>query len=447
MPGFIGEHPFPCPPAATPFLAPDLLDASTFSGYAAGAERFDFFKEQSPGEKTIQPLLSGALAFDLDAGRPVREHDARGGFVHVLAAVAAGPDEGLFEVRFAHAQRLHPERELLLFIDADRETCHARKLMDLSVGRNGLPNRQRARTLEGKTNFTALEETAPASARWQAFGETACRGGGPDYCVGVKLLFIADIVGQPGRRAVRELVPVLRQRHGIQVVVANGENAAGGSGITLSTAQEIFSAGVDVITSGDHVWDQKEVVELLNNEPRFIRPMNYPADAPGQGSIIFRGDGLPPVAILNLQGRTFMPPLENPFHCALTEVERLRHSARVLLVDFHAEATSEKVALARMLDGRVSAVLGTHTHVQTADEQIFPGGTAFLCDAGFTGPHESVIGRDIDAIIRRFLTNMPQKFEVAKGRVLLQGALLDVDEHSGKAVSIQRVSEPLEPDF
>jgi len=261
----------------------------------------------------------------------------------------------------------------------------------------------------------------------------------------VKLLFIADIVGQPGRRAVKELVPVLREQHGIHVVIANGENAAGGSGITLVTAQEIFGAGVDVITSGDHVWDQKEVVELLNHESRFIRPMNYPTDTPGQGSVVFRGDGLPPVAILNLQGRTFMPPLDSPFHCALAEVERLRHSARILFIDFHAEATSEKVALARMLDGRVSAVIGTHTHVQTADEQIFPGGTAFLCDAGFTGPHESVIGRDTEAIIRRFLTNRPQKFEVAKGRVLLQGVLLEIDEQSGKAVSIQRVSESLDP--
>ena len=259
----------------------------------------------------------------------------------------------------------------------------------------------------------------------------------------MKLLFIADIVGQPGRRAVKELVPQLRQEYGVSLVVANGENAAGGSGITPNTAEEIFSAGVDIMTSGDHLWDQKEVMGLLESERRFVRPLNYPPGTPGQGSAIFQAPGLPPVAILNLQGRTFMPALENPFHAALAEVERLRRTTNVIFIDFHAEATSEKVALARMLDGRVSAVVGTHTHVQTADEQIFPGGTAFLCDAGFTCPHESVIGRDIEPIIRRFMTNMPQKFEVAKGRVLLQGAVVEIDEQTGHAKSIQRVSQGL----
>jgi 2',3'-cyclic-nucleotide 2'-phosphodiesterase len=259
----------------------------------------------------------------------------------------------------------------------------------------------------------------------------------------VKLLFIADIVGQPGRRAVKELVPRLRQQHRVDVVIANGENSAGGSGITVKTAEEIFSAGVDVMTSGDHLWDQKEVVGLLERERRFVRPINYPAGTPGQGSVIFQAQGLPAVAVMNLQGRTFMPPLENPFHAALAEIERLRRTTPIIFVDFHAEATSEKVALARMLDGQVSAIVGTHTHVQTADEQIFPGGTAFLCDGGFTGPHESVIGREIEPIIRRFMTNMPQKFEVAKGRVLLQGAVVEIDEQTGRAKSIQRVSEPL----
>ena len=259
----------------------------------------------------------------------------------------------------------------------------------------------------------------------------------------MKVLFIADIVGQPGRRAVKELLPKLRQQHTVNLVVANGENAAGGSGITVKTAEEIFSAGVDIITSGDHLWDQKEVMELLAHERRFVRPLNYPPGTPGQGSVIFQGDRLPPVGIINLQGRTFMPPLDNPFHCALAEVERLRQQTNIILVDFHAEATSEKVALARMLDGRVSAVIGTHTHVQTADEQIFPGGTAFLCDAGFTGPHESVIGREIEPIIKRFMTNQPQKFEVAKSNVLLQGALVEIDERSGRPSKIVRISEPL----
>jgi metallophosphoesterase (TIGR00282 family) len=235
----------------------------------------------------------------------------------------------------------------------------------------------------------------------------------------------------------------MRQKHGIDIVVANGENSAGGSGITPKTADEIFSAGVDLITSGDHLWDQKEVTELLEKERRFLRPLNYPDGTPGQGSAIIERDGMPPLAVINLQGRTFMLALENPFHFAQAEVNRLRQITKLILIDFHAEATSEKLALARMLDGQVSAVIGTHTHVQTADEHIFPGGTAFLCDGGFTGPHESVIGREIEPVIRRFLTNQPQKFDVAKGRVLLQGARVEIDPASGKALEIQRVSEPL----
>jgi hypothetical protein len=266
----------------------------------------------------------------------------------------------------------------------------------------------------------------------------------------VKILFIGDIVGQPGRRAVKEIVPKLRQHYGIHLAIANGENSAGGSGITPATAQEIFAAGVGVITSGDHLWDQKEVVELLQNEKRFLRPLNYPPGTPGQGSAIFEIHNSRftiqssfSIAVLNLQGRTFMPDLENPFHAARAEVERLRSKTKIIFVDFHAEATSEKIALARMLDGQVSAVIGTHTHVQTADEQIFPGGTAFLTDAGFTGPHDSVIGREIEPIIKRFLTNQPQKFEVAKSRVLLQGAVVEIDNANGKAIKIQRVSEAL----
>ncbi|MGB7745803.1 MAG: TIGR00282 family metallophosphoesterase [Verrucomicrobiia bacterium] len=264
----------------------------------------------------------------------------------------------------------------------------------------------------------------------------------------MKLLFIGDIVGQPGRRAVEELVPKLREQHALDFVIANGENSAGGSGITPKTAGEIFSAGVDVITTGDHLWDQKEVMELLQNEKRFLRPLNYPPGTPGQGSAIFevqslkaKGQSPISIAVLNAQGRTFMPPLENPFLLALDEVNRLRQQAKIIFVDFHAEATSEKIAFARMLDGQVSAVVGTHTHVQTADEQIFPGGTAYLSDAGFTGPHESVLGREIEPVLKRFLTGMPQRFEVAKDRVLLHGCMIEIDDASGKAVKIQRVSE------
>lgn len=247
-------------------------------------------------------------------------------------------------------------------------------------------------------------------------------------------------MGEPGRKAVKNLLPKLREQHGLDFIIANGENSAGGSGITPKTAEEIFSAGVDVITSGDHLWDQKEVMELLRNEKRFVRPLNYPPGTVGQGSVVIQKGSLPPVAVLNLQGRTFMPVLESPFHLGRAEVERLRQQARIIFVDIHAEATSEKIALARMLDGQVSAVIGTHTHVQTADEQIFPGGTAYLTDAGFTGPHESVLGREIEPIIKRFLTNLPQRFEVAKGRVLLQGAVVEIEDASGRASRIQRLS-------
>jgi metallophosphoesterase (TIGR00282 family) len=258
----------------------------------------------------------------------------------------------------------------------------------------------------------------------------------------VKILFIGDIVGEPGRRAVKILLPKLREQHALDFVIANGENSAGGSGITPKTAEEIFSAGVDVITSGDHLWDQKEVMELLVNEKRFLRPLNYPADVPGRGSGIFEIKKLK-IAVLNAQGRTFMPPLENPFTLALEEVKKLREKTKIIFVDFHAEATSEKTAFTRFLDGQVSAVVGTHTHVQTADEQIFPGGTAFLTDAGFTGPHESVLGREIEPVIKRFLTAMPQRFEVAKNAVRLHGCMIKIDDASGKALKIQRLSENL----
>jgi 2',3'-cyclic-nucleotide 2'-phosphodiesterase len=259
----------------------------------------------------------------------------------------------------------------------------------------------------------------------------------------VKLLFIGDIVGQPGRNAVKALLPKLRAQHGLDFVIANGENSAGGSGITPKIAEEIFSAGVNVITSGDHLWDQKEVLELLAKEKNFLRPLNYPADVPGHGNVVVPAGNLS-VGVLNMQGRTFMQPqLENPFTLALDEVKKLRRQTKIIFVDFHAEATSEKIAFARMLDGQVSAVVGTHTHVQTADEQIFPGGTAYLSDAGFTGPHESVLGREIEPVIKRFLTAMPQRFEVAKERVMLQGAVIEIDEASGKAINIARVAERL----
>lgn len=237
----------------------------------------------------------------------------------------------------------------------------------------------------------------------------------------------------------------MRSERGVQFIVANGENSAGGSGITPKIAEELFEAGVDVITTGDHLWDQKEVAALLESEPRFLRPANYPAGVGGTGSGVFERPGLPPVAVVNMQGRTFMAALENPFRLAQTLIPQLRDRTPIIFVDFHAEATSEKIAFARMLDGQVSAVIGTHTHVQTADEQVFPLGTAFLCDAGFTGGYESILGRDIAPIIERFLTNSPQRFTVAKGDIRLHGAIVDIDETTGRARSIQRVEERLDP--
>ena len=265
----------------------------------------------------------------------------------------------------------------------------------------------------------------------------------------MKLLFIGDIVGQPGRNAVKTLLPKLREQHALDFVIANGENSAGGSGITPKTAGEIFNAGVDVITSGDHLWDQKEVMELLANEKRFLRPLNYPAGTPGRGSGVFENrkseiGNRKLIAVLNVQGRTFMqPPLENPFTLALEEVKRLRERTKIIFVDFHAEATSEKIAFGRFLDGQVSAVVGTHTHVQTADEQVLPRGTAYLTDAGFTGPHDGCLGREIEPVIKKFLTGIPQRFEVAKNRVLLHGAVIEIDDATGKAMKIQRLSDSI----
>ena len=259
----------------------------------------------------------------------------------------------------------------------------------------------------------------------------------------MRLLFIGDIVGEPGRRAVKQILPRLRSEHAIDVVVANGENSAGGSGITSAIAEELFGYGIHALTCGDHLWDQKEVGTLLAKEKRFVRPGNYPDGVPGQGATILELPGLPPIGVMNLQGRTFMPVLENPFTLAKQMVKSLRVVTPILFLDMHAEATSEKIAMGRMLDGQVSAVIGTHTHVQTADEQIFPGGTAFMCDAGMTGPHEGCLGRDFNPIIERFLTNTPQRFYVASEGIRLNGALIDIDDKTGKATAIRRVSESL----
>lgn len=257
----------------------------------------------------------------------------------------------------------------------------------------------------------------------------------------IRLLFLGDIVGEPGRKAVTGRLAALREQHQIDFVIANGENVAGGRGITSKLAIDLLRAGVAVITTGDHIWDQKEVVQYLPTEPRLLRPANYPEAAVGQGSVVLE-TAKGKVGVLNLQGRTFMQPaLENPFLRADREVEALRAETPVIFVDMHSETTSEKIAMGRYLDGRVSAVCGTHTHVQTADEQIFPNGTAFLCDAGMCGPVDSILGRAPEPIIHRFLTSMPIPFPIAKGDVRLCGAIIDIDETTGKASHIERLSE------
>jgi len=261
----------------------------------------------------------------------------------------------------------------------------------------------------------------------------------------LKLLFLGDIIGEPGRRAVIDTVPVWKRERGIDFVIVNGENSAGGRGITPRITIDLLRAGVAVITTGDHVWDQKDLANFIDTEPRLLRPINYPEGVPGQGSIVLetpKGK----VGVINVQGRTFMQPsLDNPFRVLDAAVARMREETPVIFVDAHAETTSEKIAIGRFLDGRVSAVVGTHTHTQTADERIFPGGTAFLCDAGMCGPTESILGREIDPIVQRFIHSMPVSFPVAHGPVALCGALIEIDESTGCALSIRRISEPYTP--
>ncbi|MDU0458293.1 MAG: TIGR00282 family metallophosphoesterase [Geobacteraceae bacterium] len=256
----------------------------------------------------------------------------------------------------------------------------------------------------------------------------------------VKLLFIGDIIGKPGRQALSRELHRLVDRHNVDLVIANGENAAGGFGLTEETARDLFKQGVHLLTSGNHIWDKKEQVPLIMADPRIIRPANYPAGALGNGSAVLTTPGGVKVGVLNLEGRVYMKNLECPFRVADREIERLKQETSVIFVDFHAEATSEKAALGWYLDGRVSAVVGTHTHVQTADECILTQGTAFLTDAGMTGAFDSVIGMGKEETISRFLTQLPTKFEVARKDIRLNGVVIGVDEQTGKAVSIERIN-------
>ncbi len=256
------------------------------------------------------------------------------------------------------------------------------------------------------------------------------------------VLFLGDIVGEPGRGAVIGRLPQLKEKHALDFIIVNGENAAGGRGITGKITIELLRAGVSVVTTGDHIWDQKDIAGFIDTEPRLLRPLNYPDGAPGSGSIVLE-TAKGKIGVINVQARTFMQPiLENPFHAVEAAVTKMREETGNIIVDAHGETTSEKIALGRFLDGKVSAVIGTHTHVQTADEQIFPGGTAFMCDAGMCGPINSILGRAIEPIMNRFVSNLPASFPVAGGEVRLRGVLIEIDETTGRALRITRLDEP-----
>ncbi len=253
------------------------------------------------------------------------------------------------------------------------------------------------------------------------------------------ILVIGDVIGRPGRGAVQRLLPDLRQQYGVGMVVANAENVAGGLGLTSATARELLDAGVDVLTSGNHIWAQKEIIPYLDGEMPILRPLNYPPGLPGRGYIVNNQ-----TMVVNLIGRTFMGNFDCPFRAIDKLLAEVKHKPPVIVVDFHAEATSEKMAMGRYLDGRVSAVLGTHTHVGTIDAQLFPQGTAYVTDIGMTGPIDSVIGDDAEAVIQRFLTMIPHRLSVGKGKTMFNALLVKVDENSGRAISIDRIYREVE---
>lgn len=259
----------------------------------------------------------------------------------------------------------------------------------------------------------------------------------------LRILFIGDIVGRPGRRIVKSAIKEIVTGQNIDLVIANGENAAGGFGLSVEVSQELLFAGVDVITLGNHTWDNREITQVLEREPRVIRPANYPPDTPGSGSYVARTEKEVPVGVVNLMGQVFLESLESPFHTADAIISSLMKETKIIIVDFHAEATSEKVALGWYLDGRVSAVLGTHTHIPTADERVLPGGTAYITDVGMTGPVNSVLGIDPQIVLKKFLSKRPVRFEVAAGPVELNGVVLEINE-SGQASGISRIRRRLD---
>ncbi|MFH1878234.1 MAG: TIGR00282 family metallophosphoesterase [Candidatus Omnitrophota bacterium] len=257
----------------------------------------------------------------------------------------------------------------------------------------------------------------------------------------MKILFLGDIVGNPGREIIEKQLWDIRKKEDINFVIANGENSAGGSGVTPKIAEELFSSGVDVLTSGDHIWKKREIYEFLERSDRLLRPLNYPRGVPGKGFSVIEINGLERMAVINILGRVFMDAVDCPFAAVREVIEKIKEQTPVIVVDFHAEATSEKVAMGWYLDGAVSAVIGTHTHIQTADEKILPQGTAYITDCGMTGPYDSVIGRKKENIIARFLTHLPNRFEVASEGVEMHGVIVEVDEKTGKALGIRRVQQ------
>jgi len=251
----------------------------------------------------------------------------------------------------------------------------------------------------------------------------------------LKILTIGDIIGSPGRRALKEILPGLKKEYAVDFVIANGENVAGGLGLTLNTAEELFHSGVDVITSGNHIWAQKDIIPYLDSEMPILRPLNYPPGVPGRGYLVFNSQ----MVVVNLIGRTFIGNFDCPFRAMDDLLTRLEPKPAVIIIDFHAEATSEKVALGRYLDGRVTAVLGTHTHVGTIDSMLLPGGSAYVSDIGMTGPVNSIIGDNIDDVLDRFMTMIPHRLSVGKGKVTFNAILVTADEETGKATAIERI--------
>jgi metallophosphoesterase (TIGR00282 family) len=260
----------------------------------------------------------------------------------------------------------------------------------------------------------------------------------------IKVLFIGDIVGRPGRDLIKQGLAALVAHHGVDFVVANAENAAAGFGITREIGDQLLEWGVDVMTSGNHIWDRKEALDYIGTEPRLLRPANYPAGAPGNGTFVGRTSAGTPVGVVNVMGRVFMLNIDDPFTVVRKEIDALQSRAAIIFVDFHAEATSEKLAMGWHLDGRATAVVGTHTHVQTADERILPRGTAYLTDVGMTGPHDSIIGMEVEAALGRFLTGLPTKLETATGNPRLHAVIIEADEKTGRAVDIERLSYSLD---